>query len=321
MTVQRTRARLVLVALAAAGLIAPAVVTTAGAADASSATQYGRVTFVDDGDTIDIDLAGDGTHKPARIRYIGIQATELKKYNPDLSKIHGECWSVAATRALYKMVFHKRVRLTSRLGGSRPGRAGMRLRRYVAVYKDGKWRDTGAMMLNTGTVLPEPSHDEWGKNKWYQTLGQRAAAAKVGMWGNSTKCGSGPSQSAALSVSVHYDADGNDTQNLNGEWIEVRNAGSTAVALAGWWLRDTSNRGYQAHGYTFPSGARVAAGSKLRLHVGSGTNNATNYYWGWSRPAFVNPTGAPRWMGDGGFLFDPRGDLRAWDMYPCFAAC
>jgi hypothetical protein len=35
----------------------------------------------------------------------------------------------------------------------------------------------------------------------------------------------------------------------------------------------------------------------------------------------VNPAGAPRYMGDGGFLFDPDGDLRAWDMYPCRYAC
>jgi micrococcal nuclease len=321
MILQRTRARIALVALVGAGLIAPAIVSTAGTADAAAPTQFGKVKYIDDGDTIDVDLAHDGTHKRARIRYIGIQAMELKHYDTDLSKIRGECWATSATKKLYQLVYNKRVRLTSRTGGSRPGRAGQRLRRYVEVKIDGKWQDTGSLMLKAGLVLPEPSHDEWGKNHGYQIFGQRAAAAKVGMWGDSSHCGVGPSQGAPLTVSVQYDAPGKDPDNLNGEWVAITNDNSSDVSLAGWWVRDTSNRGYQAHGYTFPSGAKVGAGQTLRLHVGSGTHDATNYYWGWTRPAFVNPTGSPEWLGDGGFLFDPDGDLRGWDMYPCFSGC
>jgi hypothetical protein len=32
-------------------------------------------------------------------------------------------------------------------------------------------------------------------------------------------------------------------------------------------------------------------------------------------------TGAPRNVGDGGYLFDRQGDLRAWMMYPCWVNC
>jgi hypothetical protein len=35
-----------------------------------------------------------------------------------------------------------------------------------------------------------------------------------------------------------------------------------------------------------------------------------------SEPVFENATPDERGMGDGGYLFDPDGDLRGWDTYP-----
>ena len=63
---------------AVAGLLAPVLVTGAGPAQAA-AVNYGKVVFVDDGDTIDVDVAGDGTGRPVRVRYIGIQSMELSR--------------------------------------------------------------------------------------------------------------------------------------------------------------------------------------------------------------------------------------------------
>ena len=64
---------------AVAGLVAPMLLTTLPA-QAASALQYGKVVFVDDGDTIDVDLQGDGTSRPVRVRFIGIQAMEQTSY-------------------------------------------------------------------------------------------------------------------------------------------------------------------------------------------------------------------------------------------------
>jgi micrococcal nuclease len=52
------------------------------------------------------------------------------------------------------------------------------------------------------------------------------------------------------------------------------------------------------------------------VHPGRGRNTATDLYWGLDIPIFENATGAPTYMGDGGYLFDPQGDLRAWQQYP-----
>jgi hypothetical protein len=122
-------------------------------------------------------------------------------------------------------------------------------------------------------------------------------------------------------VHINWDAAGNDAVNVNGEWIDISNHGAAPVSLDGWWVRDAAYRGVKAHGYVFPPGSVVQPGGNLRLRVGQGTNTADTQYWGLSMPAFANVTGAPTWMGDGAWLFDPQGDLRFWDMYPCRYAC
>jgi hypothetical protein len=49
--------------------------------------------------------------------------------------------------------------------------------------------------------------------------------------------------------------------------------------------------------------------------MGRGANTATDVHWGLAKPPLDNPTGDDRAMGDGGYLFDPRGNLRNWVIY------
>jgi len=318
----RTRPLRTLTAMlaAAAALIAPVVVSSAGPASASSDVQYGKVVFVDDGDTVDVDIAGDGTSRPVRIRYIGIQAMELHVYSHTLSKLRGECWGVDAAKNLHRIVAGKRVQLTALHASSHSSR-NVRLRRSVAVLINGVWTDTGAMQLDAGLALPDPLPDEYSHNLDYMRRAQTAAANHVGMWGAPQHCGIGPAAADALQVDVNWDADGNDSANVNGEWVDVTNNGPEVVSLSGWWVRDSAYRGDKAHGYTFPAGTSVAPGQHVRLHVGHGTNDADTLYWGLDIPIFANVTGGRQWMSDGAYLFDPRGNLRGWYMYPCRAAC
>ena len=50
--------------------------------------------FVDDGDTIDVNIRGAGNH---RIRFTGVNATEQSVYNSNLGKQQGECHALNAT--------------------------------------------------------------------------------------------------------------------------------------------------------------------------------------------------------------------------------
>jgi micrococcal nuclease len=320
---QRTRIRQLTTAIAAAvGLLVPAVVLTGQApaqAQAGGAV-YGKVKFVADGDTVDVDVTGDHRSKPVRIRYIGIQAMELRVYSHTLSKLRGDCWGVEAARNLHALLNKKQVRLTARHRTS-VSSVNVRPLRSVAVKQAGRWVDTGAAQIDAGLALPDLRPDEYLHNGDYMMRGQRAAANHVGMYSDSAHCGAGPSQEVPLRIHINWDAYGNDGQNVNGEWIDIFNDGQSAVSLGGWWIRDAAYRGTKAHGYQFPSSAVVQPGSKLRLKVGHGNNDADTLYWGINEPIFANVTNNAKKMGDGAWMFDPDGDLRAYQMYPCRYAC
>ncbi len=320
---QLTRIRTLTTAVvAAAGLIVPAVVvsTQVPAQAIGGGAVYGKVVFVDDGDTLDVDLAGDGTSRPARIRYIAVQAMELRVYSHTLSKLRGQCWGVEAARHLYSLVNKRKVRLTSRHADSYSS-VNVRPLRSVAVRQAGHWVDTGGLQIDAGLALPDLRPDEYLRNGNYLARGEAAAANHVGMYSDPAHCGVGPSQEVPLRTQINWDARGNDGRNVNGEWVDIFNDGQSPVSLAGWWIRDAAYRGTKAHGYEFPYGAVVQPGGKIRLHVGGGNNDADTLYWGLNEPIFANVTNNAKMMGDGAWMFDPDGDLRAYQMYPCRYAC
>jgi Lamin Tail Domain len=85
---------------------------------------------------------------------------------------------------------------------------------------------------------------------------------------------------AACGVSIYriyYDSPGSDTganSSLNAEWIQLKNGCSSSVSLTNWTIKDAVNHGYRFGSY------KLAAGSKVTVHTGSGTNTSTNRYWG-----------------------------------------
>src|SRR3954471_21043584 len=109
----------------------------------------GRVVFVDDGDTIDVDLAGDRTTRPVRVRLVGIQAMEQTVYSSVASRRRGQCHAVEATARLSALIRagRNRVRLTAQdIASQSRGRP----ERSVAVKIGGRWRDTGSILVREG---------------------------------------------------------------------------------------------------------------------------------------------------------------------------
>jgi len=96
-------------------------------------------------------------------------------------------------------------------------------------------------------------------------------------------------------VEVHADAEGRDGENLNDEYIVLKNTGDGPVDLSGWRVKDGDG-----HVYEFPDGVTLGIGETITLHSGSGTQTETDRYW-WAD--------GPVWD-DGGetiFVFDERG--------------
>jgi endonuclease YncB( thermonuclease family) len=274
----------------------------------------GKATFIGDGDTINVRLAGQNKKAPgARFRITGIQAMEEYTYTSDRKHRRGECHANEATARLEYLVKQSkgRVQLAAQYASSSSRRRPLRQLRVVINHK---WRDVGRIMIGEGHALPLASRAEWALSRSYNYLAQTAAARHVGIW-NSHHCGPGPEQFAKLRVWVNANPHGVDSDNPNGEWAKVKNRDpARAVQLGHWWLRDSALRRY-----TFPPGATVPPGGSVTLYVGRGSNTAADFFWGYRKSVFDNEDA--HGTGDGAYLFDPEGDLRASMIYPCAYRC
>jgi hypothetical protein len=65
----------------------------------------------------------------------------------------------------------------------------------------------------------------------------------------------------------------------------------------------------------------VPPGGSITVRVGKGTETESTLFWGLDDPIFENAKDNGRGMGDGAYLFDPQGDLRASMIYPCYLEC
>jgi endonuclease YncB( thermonuclease family) len=268
----------------------------------------GKVTYVSDGDTFYVDLDDDGSRRTYSIRMTAINAMEQSVYSRIASRRRGECHALEATSRLEQLLRRSRWRV--RLYALDPeSRSRDRLVRAVAVRVGGRWRDAGSRLMAEGHALWLPRGREWAWNGAYARRAEYAASLQRGLW-NPAYCGAGPSDASPLRVTVNGAA-----RFLSEEWVRIRNLDPVnAVPLGGWWVRDSSLKRF-----VFPDWATLPPGESLTVYAGTGTNTWTEFFWGLPRAVFDNP--GPNATGDGAYLFDPQGDLRAWMTYPCVRAC
>lgn len=274
----------------------------------------GKVTYIGDGDTVYVRVNGFDPPRTVSVRFTGINAMEQTVYGSNPAARRGDCHALEATSRLESLIRRGggRVRLAA-MDASSASRS--RWRRAVAVKIGGRWRDVNRILVKEGLAVWLPNGNEWVWNASYSALAERAAAAHRGVW-NPTACGRGPEDWARLRVEVNGDADGTDQENLNGEWVRIRNLDPVRpVHLGGWSLRDSA-----PGGYVFPDWTTIPPGETLTVHVGKGTNTWTEQFMGKRGPIFENSTGG-RGNGDSALLLDPQGDIRAWSTYPCRLAC
>ncbi|MCW2991086.1 MAG: hypothetical protein JWM73_1680 [Solirubrobacterales bacterium] len=267
---------------------------------------------VNDGDTIIVKLAG----QTKVIRFLGVQAFELTAYNNDNpSKWRGECNAVAAARFVLKEV--RAARYQVRLSSAAPKTdSRQRLIRRIEVLIGGRWRDLGAMLLERGLTLWLHNDSDPQVNDRYNLLEQQAAARGVGLW-RPEACGKGPAAAATFGLRIMSDPVGDDPADINGEWVRITNTGPVAVPLTAWYLGDA---GPKSERYHFPAGTSIAPGQSITVYNGSGTNTATALYRGLGHTLFENSFNGGG-AGDGAYLIDPDGDVRAHTVYPCLLAC
>jgi endonuclease YncB( thermonuclease family) len=253
-----------------------------------AATTTTEVVKIADGDTFDAEVFGE----VQRVRMLGINSTET-----------GECHAEEAKIWLKERIEGRDVDLTAKdpsvtLNFGRPAR-------FVDLDGD----DIGAEMLELGLVTPYPHATETARNNKYLDLAAQAKSKGIGVWDDDA-CGIGPDQDSGVNLHVRWDAEEVDSQNVNGEWIDVYNPSDTPIDLTGWRVRDSSTRFYD-----FARGTTVQPGAYVRLHIGYGTDTAVHKYWNMDHPVFDND------LGESVYLFDPDGDIRDSFAYRCRLDC
>jgi len=259
---------------------APGSPVTSGSSSSGGEPDRGgdRVSTVVDGDTVDVVRS---TGVVERVRLVGINAPE-----------RGECVSEAATAAMAELVGGRSVRLVrDRTDRDEYGR----LLRYVEV--DGV--DAGLELVRTGLAVVRVSEPDVAREGLLRAAEAEAKGAGRGLW-DPTACGPAPNGAADLRiVGLHLDAPGDDSLNLDNEWVDLRNEGSQPVDLTGWRLRDES----ASHRFSFPTGFVLAPGADVRIRSGCGPPTATELHWCAQGSAIWNNDG------DTAFLLDPSGNV------------
>jgi micrococcal nuclease len=240
------------------------------------------VESITDGDTIDVQL-GDGNVDTVRL--IGINSSES-----------GECFSDEASLILSIL-----TPVGSQIGmtiDKTDRDIYGRLLRYV-------WVGTMSIneeMVRRGAAIAREYPPDTVLAGRLDDAQDEARDGRLGLWAPSA-CG--PSAGTEISiVRIEADAAGDDNENLNEEYVRLRNAGDLAVDMTGWVLKDAS----ASHRYAFPAGFLLAAGLEVRVYSGCGTDTPNSLYW---------CSGGAIWNNDGdtAFVLDQNGNTVVYQDY------
>lgn len=267
-----------------------------GSGPASAATLLtwdAEVVRVLDGDTFEARI--DGDPDIVVVRVAGLNTNET--YSEDARD--PECHSEAAKTRLDALIGGETVELRARSASSES--LGRSLRHVFTGSTN-----VAAVMLQEGWGLPLMFAEEPDYATSNTDAARVAITSGLRVW-DPDACGSSPA--ASIEMVTHYDASGVDDDNPNGEWVQLRNTGTSSVSLTGWQLRDAG-----LPRWSFPSGSSIPAGGRIRIYVGVGTNTSTSFYMGHTVSMLSNTA-------DGMFLHDEDFDIRAYDMWPCAGTC
>lgn len=270
------------VLLVSAGCLTVPVSRTETATDGSVSV---TVTEVVDGDTLKFRYSNGSTDTA---RLLGVDTPEIFSAN-EPGEYEGVPDTDAGVRCLREWGHEAAAFARERLDGERiqlsfdanEPRRDKYQRLLVYVRHEGD-------LFNRALVergLARMYESDFEKRESFATLEASAQDAGRGLWGcreGRTPTASG--DGALAVVEIHPDADGNDNDNPNGEWIVFRNRANSPLELTGWRVTDEAG-----HEYVFPDGFTLAPDGEVTLYTGQGTDtNGTatggvvdaDLYWG-----------------------------------------
>jgi micrococcal nuclease len=247
--------------------------------DTSPPGDAATVIEVFDGDSLLALVDGEDVE----IRLLGVNA-------PEASECHGD----AARDFFADLVASGEMTLVA--DGEDSDQFGRALR---YVYVDGT-NVNYELLANGAALVIQGDHTRDGE---FAAASDAAAAAGLGLWA-ADACGTErPPEFIEISDLV-YNPGGRDEENMNGEWVTVRNAADQPLDLSAWILRDESTQ----NRYTFPSGFSLGSGQEVMVRSGCGSDSPTDLHWCADGPIWSNG-------GDTAILQTPAGTVVAWRRF------
>lgn len=296
--------------------------------------ECGIVYDINDGDTVWVKTTQNSI---VEVRNIGLQTPELKK----VSGYPEQCGATAAKNNFRAMMTPAVtvVQLRSITGKSNNWlKSDPRAERSIYIINPvtGLFDiDVQAEQMKAGWSFFWPSSAEWTHNKEYLGYLLEARAAGRGMW-NPNACGT----AEGVTPEIWLNADSpsiNGSENAFGEYVLLHNPTGSDINLQGWSLRDGS-LDFFSHGGNwefgasrFQSNAVIPAGGTLTVYISnpagySLTSNEISYFRSdWRMPSgyqiangSVGTATNPNYAhGDGIYLLDPKGNVRASMLSVC----
>jgi micrococcal nuclease len=241
------------------------------------------IASITDGDTIDVVLA-DGARETVRL--IGINTPES-----------GECWSEESALVLATLIpIGSEIGMTA---DTSDRDQFDRLLRYLWIGR----MSVNQEIVHRGAAISRRYSPDTALAERFEAAQESARSRDLGVWAPDA-CGP-PSDSDLRVVELVADAAGDDNQNLNGEWVKIRNMGNNVADLTGWGIKDESS----SHRFMFPTGFTLAPGEVVTIYTGCGDDFSTELFW--------CAVGSAIWNNDGdtAFLTDPSGNTHATRIY------
>lgn len=201
----------------------------------------GLVTWIDDGDTIEVETASG----ELRLRLLGINAPE-----------RGECFAEESLDFLIDEIKGRSIQFND-FGTDQFGRT------LADVWFDGRWVN-GELMIS-GMTTAVTSYEEHRNSDLLLEAENRAYAEGRGLWGRDACGARDPAPAIAFDPEQsNFNPPGPDDDVLDDEYIVIVNEGSDPVDMSGWTLRDESSR----NRLKFDEGASIAGGGSVRVISG-----------------------------------------------------
>ncbi|MDQ2072819.1 lamin tail domain-containing protein [Haloarcula sp. H-GB4] len=245
-----------------------------------------------DGDTVEIRYQNGTTDT---LRLLGIDTPEVHvETEPaewegipvtDGGRDHLRDWGHKASEyARAELEIGEEVRIVIDDEADRRGSYG---RLLVYVYDDGELFNLE--LINQGYArFYDTTFD---KRPQFQSAESDAQENDVGVWdyGQATPTETPtptpvPDGGSGLVVSeIHEDAEGNDHENLNDEYVTFKNTGDETLSMGEWTVSDEAD-----HVYTVPNGFELEPGATVTLYTGEGSNTESELYWNASGAVWNN---------------------------------